>query len=180
MATPTCAKDAVARNGIASANNNERMTRIRIMSPLADCPSAAAVSMAISRPWSVFDTSVFFQSNVRWRASESSSRFLNSVLHASGSRLWVSEWPTVYTQFPFWSPAQRTSRVGGPVGSVHSGSILSSPVAWGPLSSFGFLDISANFLQQRSRRFRNSNFAVQNFMAVHIVTLHGFVSAFEI
>ena len=65
MATPTCANDAVARNGIASANNNERMTRIRIMFPLADCPSATAVSMAISRPKSMFDTSVSLPSKVR-------------------------------------------------------------------------------------------------------------------
>ncbi len=45
------------------------------------------------------------------------------------------------------------------------------------LPSFGYFGISANFLQQRSRRFRNCNFAVQNFMAVHIVAVHGFVSA---
>src|SRR5208283_3732165 len=47
-----------------------------------------------------------------------------------------------------------------------------------PLSSFGFLGISTDLVQQRSRRFRNSNFAVQNFMAVYIVAVHGFVSTF--
>ena len=33
-------------------------------------------------------------------------------------------------------------------------------------------------MQQRSRRCRNSNFAVKNFMAVYIVAIHGFVSTF--
>src|SRR5208283_6040198 len=79
--------------------------------------------------------------------------------------------------FRFGAP-HNAECIGGAVGSVHSGSILWNSVAWSPLSSFGYLGISANFLQQRSRRFRNSNFAVQNFMAVHIVTVHGFVSAF--
>ena len=48
MATPTCALDAVGTNGIATANNSERMTLIRIMSPLAECPFGCPVSVATS------------------------------------------------------------------------------------------------------------------------------------
>jgi hypothetical protein len=58
---------------------------------------AAAVSMAISRPWTVFDTSVPFQSNVRWRASESRSRFSNSVLHAVSEHVPWSHWHAIST-----------------------------------------------------------------------------------
>jgi hypothetical protein len=47
----------------------------------------------------------------------------------------------------------------------------------GVLVAFGVLGMAANFVQQRSRRFGNSNFAAKNFMAVHIVAIHGFVSA---
>src|SRR5271156_643966 len=46
-----------------------------------------------------------------------------------------------------------------------------------PSFSFGFVDISANFVQQRLRRRRDSNFAVKNVFTVYILAIHGLVSA---
>ena len=47
-----------------------------------------------------------------------------------------------------------------------------------PLSGAGFLYVSTDFVQQLPSRDGNSNFAAQNFMPVHVVAIHGLVSAF--
>ena len=75
-------------------------------------------------------------------------------------------------------PRATLNALAGPSDLLTVAQFFGTPSLGVGLSSFGYLGISANFLQQRSRRFRNSNFAVQNSMAVHIVAIHGFVSAF--
>src|ERR1035437_4653247 len=50
-----------------------------------------------------------------------------------------------------------------------------APWLWSSRINSGFMNISANFVQQRLRRCRNSNFAVKNVVAIYIVAVHGFV-----